>query len=119
LCREIQLTQQRTAVHSGHASFRVHTRPTHPGKIDDNTTVTGRKASDAVTAGADCNDQVMLPREPDRRDDVLGIGAAGDECRMAIDDAIPDHARIVVPRVRGFDDLTMKRIAERADRDPV
>ena len=79
------------------------------GQVDHQTAVADRVAGDAVPAAAHRQRQVVGRREPHRRGDVGGVGAAGDKGRSPVDRGIPEAAGRVVTVVIG----PQQRSAER------
>ena len=86
------------AVESQHL-FR--TDALHPRRVDHQTSVANRLASDAVTAAPDRDEQVVLACKLHRRDNIGGAGATGDQRRPMVDHGVKDLARIVVARITG------------------
>jgi hypothetical protein len=68
-----------------------------------------------VPATADGDDEVVLTRVAQRRLDVLGTGAAGDERRVLVDQAVEEAAGRVVARVLRSDELTGERLGSVAE----
>ena len=56
-----------------------------------------------VAAAADGQQQAVVAGEADRRRDVVGVGAAGDQRRPLVDHGVVDRARLVVVGVAGPD----------------
>ena len=59
-------------------------------------------------AAPDREQEIVLAGKIDRRDDVGGPRAAGDEGRAAVDQAVADLPRLVVGRRSGPDELAAK-----------
>ena len=55
----------------------------------------------AVPSSADRDQKLMLASERDGTDHIVGVRAARNQCRLAIEGAVPDLARGVVPRLFG------------------
>src|SRR3954451_2332998 len=66
----------------------------------------------AMAAGADCELEVVLAREPNGGRDFVLRSRADDDCRAPVVDRVPEPARIVVYRVGRRDDLACKRVPE-------
>src|SRR5690606_1311174 len=58
-----------------------HLDAVHPGQVDDDSTVVGGAAADAVPAAAQGERDVVLPRERERLDDLLRAARSQDETR--------------------------------------
>jgi hypothetical protein len=72
-------------------------------EVDDHRAVADRVPGDAVPAAAHGDGKLVLAREADGLDHVGRPGDADDERRPAVDHAVPDAARLVVPGVAGPD----------------
>src|SRR5215208_7456986 len=73
------------ALYSHRASIGVDVDAAHIREVDDQTAIIDGVAGDVVGASSHGEQQTMLPREVDARDDVGGAGAAGDQGRAAVD----------------------------------
>ena len=73
----------------------------HLRQVDDEAAVVDRVAGHVVAAALDRQQQALLAREVDRVDDVRGSSALHDQRRPAIDQPVPDRARIVIARIAG------------------
>ncbi len=110
LRRDVELTEQRAAVHPRGARRRIHRHAVHRRQVHDETAVAARVPGRAVAAGADGQLEVLLAREPDRRRDVRSRPGPDDDRRPALVDRVPQPARIVVGRVPRRDDLAGERV---------
>ena len=73
----VELAEERAAVHPRRALGGVDARAVHPRQVDDDPVVAGGEAGDAVTAAADGDRKLLLAREADRGDDIVGARRAG------------------------------------------
>ena len=73
----------------------------HLRQVDDEAAVVDRVAGHVVAAALDREQQVLLAREVDGVDDVRGAGALHDQRRLAVDQPVPDRARVVIARIAG------------------
>ena len=101
---QVELAQQRAALHVGDPPLGVDGHPTEPGEVDDQPAVGGRVTRGAVATGADGELQATIAPEPDRRRDVLDAGRANDDGRPAVEHGVPHAARVVVCVVPRADD---------------
>src|SRR5215203_3720155 len=89
------------ALYSHRASIGVDVDAAHIREVDDQSAVIDGVAGDIVSAAPDGQKEPMLPREVDARDDVGGAGAARDQGRAAVDQAVADGACLVIVRIFG------------------
>jgi hypothetical protein len=68
----------------------------HQRQVDHQPAVAHRQPGDGVAAAPHGDLEIVIPGEADRRHDVVGAGAAGDEARAAVDGAVPDPPGLVV-----------------------
>jgi uncharacterized protein (DUF433 family) len=68
-----------------------------------------------VAAATDGDEELLLAREPEGRDDVVGVGRPDDEGRPPIDHAVPDGTRCVVAGITWTHDLAGEAVEEVAD----
>ena len=71
----------------------------HGAKVDDDAAVAHRIAGDVVAAAAHRDQHAVGTGEVDGIDDVGDAAAPGNDCRMLVDAAVPDDARVVVASV--------------------
>jgi len=81
----VQLAHQHPAVDPGGASHRVDVHPLQAGEIDQDATVHGAVAGDAVPAAANREWQALRSGVVDRVDDVGGPLGPDDERRPLVD----------------------------------
>jgi len=101
----VELGEERPAAHAGSPPLGVDLRAAHPRKIDHDPVVARREARDAVATAPDRDDELLLPGETERRDDVFGARRPHDQRRPPVDHAVPDRTRRVIARVVGPYDL--------------
>ena len=66
------------------------------GEIDDEAAVTGTETRYVMPAAANCYEQVVVAREPQRLQDVRNTRALHDDRGPCIDEPVPDTARLMV-----------------------
>ena len=91
------------ALHPGPSRRRIDPHCAHRGEVDHQPAVAHRVAGDVVSAAAHRQLQTVAARKADALDHVRRAGAAGDEGGVAVDHAVPHHARGVVAVVAGFE----------------
>jgi hypothetical protein len=91
--------------------------PVERAHVDHDAAVVGRAPADAVPAAADRERHVLLAREPERRDDVLGVLRPDHQAGAATADVGGAHLAVVA--VAGLDRLGGKRRRERVVVDPL
>src|SRR5438477_12220 len=77
--------------HSGPGG--VYADALHGRQVDHQATVAHAVAGRTVAAAADGQGQAVVARKVNRADDVGGTSATYDQRRVAVDHAVPDHAR--------------------------
>jgi hypothetical protein len=82
------------------------------GEVDQDATVDGAVAGDAVPAAANREWQALLAGIVDRVDDVGGSSWSHNERRSFVDRPIPDRACVVVAELARSDHLTCEALAE-------
>jgi hypothetical protein len=68
-----------------------------------------------VAAAADCNRQIVLPRERERGDDVLDRDGLRDVARTAVDHRVEERYGVLVVRVTRLVQPTLQAEAELVD----
>ena len=111
------------AVAPGRAALRPHrlrrrvdVDAAHLREVDDEAAVVDRVAGHVVAAALHREQQTLLAREVDRVDDVRRPGALHDQRRSAIDQPVPDRARVVIARIAGCQDDSANTFNERMPR---
>jgi hypothetical protein len=79
-------------------------------EVDHEPAVAERVPGDRVAAPTDGDQQVGPDAEPHRGGHVLGVGAARDGGRPAVDRAVPDPPRLVVRVVGGPQQLAAEPV---------
>lgn len=95
----VKLAPEHAALRLDRAGGGVDAGGLHQGQVDHQATVAGGKASRAVAAAADGDQEFVLAREIDRLDDVGHPGALGDQAGALVDHPVPELARRIVARV--------------------
>ena len=80
----------------------------HPAQVHADSCVAHRGARHTVAAAVDRKREIVIACDPNRGRDVVGIGAAGDEHRSAIDHAVEHGSSLVVGAGPGVDELTLE-----------
>ena len=101
----VDLAPGAAAADADGAGLRVDLDRLHRREVDHDPVVDGAEAAAVVAAAADRQRQVVLGGEADRPGDVVGVRAAGDQRRAAVDHRVVDGARLGVGRVVGTDQL--------------
>src|SRR5262249_39523856 len=83
--------------------LRIDPDLAHVRQVDDDAAVADRQPGDVMAAAPDRYEQVVLPREADRVDHVVGAGTADDQRRAPVDHGVVDPAGLGVGRVAGLD----------------
>src|SRR4051812_38508755 len=91
---------------------RVDVDRPHPREVEHQATVADPVTGRAVTATTDREQQAVLAREVDRRDDVRAAAAPDDRRRPAVDHAVPDPARRIIAVIGGKDDAAVQASRE-------
>ena len=65
-------------------------------EIDDEAAVTGTETRYVMPAAANCYEQIVVAREPQRLQDVRNTRALHDDRGPCIDEPVPDTARLIV-----------------------
>ena len=112
----IEIAEQDARLDADASGPRVHVDALHAREVDDQPAVAERAAADVVSASADRDEEVVVAREVDRRDDVRQSGTARDQPRALVDAGVPDPARDIVIGVGGPDDRATARRPELRDR---
>jgi hypothetical protein len=89
----------RPALRAHRPRGRVDVDAAHPGQVDDEPVVVDGVAGDVVRAALDRAEQAVLAGEVHGVDDVRRPGRLHDQRRAAIDQPVPDGARLVVAAV--------------------
>jgi FtsP/CotA-like multicopper oxidase with cupredoxin domain len=97
----VEVAEERAAVDESTTLVRVHSGAAHAREVDHHPVVAGGVARHAVAAAANGDDEVVLPREADGRDDVGGSGRPHDQGRTTVDETVPDDAGALVSRIAG------------------
>ena len=116
LRRRVELAEEGAGLRRGPCSRR--------GRGRSRSSAAGRRrarrrrpmAGKAVAAAAHRDRQLAPPGEGDRRGNVAGVRATGDQRRRAVDRPVPDGAVLVVGRVARSDELAANRRLELAER---
>ncbi len=85
---------------------RIDDGAPHAGEVEHDAVVHERVSGDAVAAAPHGHGQAAVTRPPQRRGDVAGPLAAGEDGRAAVDLPVPDASLVVVRRVVGRDDVS-------------
>src|SRR5688572_11512215 len=101
------------------ARVRLDDNRPHAADIEHDPAVADAMSRLAVTAAAYGEAQVVLACELDGSADVVGIGAADDRRRPAIDSTIPDAAGILVGIVVRKNDGTLQPGGPAAERNAI
>jgi hypothetical protein len=92
----VQLTPDHTALRGGGRLFGIDRDPLHLGEVDHQAAVRHSAAGDVVATAADRDLEPGSTRERERRDDVVGRPAAGDQAWPAVDEAVVEGTRRVI-----------------------
>ena len=87
------------------ARARVDLDAVQEREVEDDAVVDDAQPAAVVAAAAHGEHEAVPAREGDRRRHVVGVRAATDECRVAVDHRVVDAARNVVTRVLGTHEL--------------
>src|ERR1700722_5101126 len=93
---DIEISQQSPALHVGYASDYVNADVTHPGEIDNETSVAAAMPRSTVPAPADCNIVPVGASVGNRSDHVSGARASCYRPWVLIDHRVPKRAGVVV-----------------------
>jgi len=95
----IEITPGAAPIDTRDPSNGIHADPFHPRKIDDQASLAGSKARNAVAAAPHGGSQTFFPGEVDTVDHVGNIGALDDQPRAAVDHRVVDSAGGVERRI--------------------
>src|SRR5262245_30377756 len=82
---------------------RINADGSHARQVDDDPAIVDGVAGDVVAASADREEQPSVAREVDGLDDIGHAGAADDQARSPVDQAVADRASLVVPGIAGLE----------------
>ncbi len=103
--RVIHIAPGASATHAHGSRRRIDVHVLDGRKVDDQAVVADSQAASIMASAADGHAHIVLPPETYRGNHVGHVGAFGDQARFAADHRVVDLARLVVTRVRGFDQL--------------
>ena len=109
LGRGIEVGPDRARLDADLAPLGVDHEAAHRREIDDDPTLAQRRSRHVVAAAADRHRQPAAPRRARRDGGVVGVDAAGDQGRAAVDRAVPQPARVVVPGPIRIDQDALER----------
>jgi hypothetical protein len=95
----IEVRQRGSTSHECTSSNGIDGHVPHPAEIDLKAVIDDAVPAGAVGSTTDRDFQILPPSEADSSADVSSIRAANDDRRKPIDGAVPDDARLIVPRV--------------------
>ena len=108
LALPVDVGVERAALRRHRPGRRIDDGAPHAGEVEHDAVVHERVSGDAVAAAPYGHGQAAVTRPPQRRGDVAGPLAAGEDGRAAVDLAVPDASLVVVRRVVGRDDVPAK-----------
>jgi hypothetical protein len=88
------------------AALGIYPHAPHPPQVQNEATIAGPEARDAVTAAAHGQEQIVLTGEPHRRDHIGHPGGADDERGAPVVHGVVDLAGFAVVLVAGPDQLS-------------
>ena len=100
----VEVTPGGAALHARRAGDRIDMDSAHLREVDDEPPVVDRLAGDVVAPASNGEGEMVLPGEIDRLDDIGRAGRSDDHRRLAVDEAILDHAGLIVPGVASVQD---------------
>jgi hypothetical protein len=112
----VEVGQQRSAGHPGAASGQVDVDLVHRTQVDDDAVVDHRGPRHAVRSSAHRHLESSLNGEPHRLLHVCLVETPGDGQWSTIDAGVPDAPALVIPGIRGGDDVTLHPAAQLDDR---
>jgi len=112
----VQIAKRGAALYAHRLCRRIDVHAPHPGEVDHQTAVVDRIPGDVVAASLDRQQQIVLTREVHGVDDIRGAGALHDQRGPAIDQAVPDRARLVVAFVARGEHAPSNRCRQRLNR---
>jgi hypothetical protein len=112
----VQLAHEHATVDPSGASRWVDVHSLQTGEIDQDATVDGAVAGDAVPAAANRERQALLSGVVDRVDDVGGPHGSHDERRPLVDRPVPHRPGVVIAQIPRSDHLTLEALPEPGDR---
>lgn len=101
LRRRIEVGESRARTADGSTRLGVYYNGFHLRKVDEQAAVAERFPCDVMSPTANCDEQVVLPRELDGRAHVVGALALYDQRGLFVDHGVPDGARLVVAGITG------------------
>jgi hypothetical protein len=92
-------------------SAGVYLDARHQGEVNHHRIVGNRLAGDAVTASANADGKLMIPRDSDRLHDVSDTRGPDDHGGFAIDHAVPNTASYIIFRISAGQHLALQLCA--------
>ena len=112
----VELPEQGPAVHIGARRFRFDAHALHGLQVDDESAIAGRLARNAVAAGADRGEQLVLAREVDGAPHVGRPRATGDQRGLLVEHPVPHAAARVIGRIALEQEVALQARGEFLDR---
>jgi hypothetical protein len=97
------------------ARRRVDADSFQPAEIDHDPAVAAAETGAVVTAAANCEQQIAIAREFNRRNDVRHVAATCDHVRPFLDHRVVELAGLLVAGIRSSNQVAAKRFCERRE----
>src|SRR5215471_2451957 len=88
----IEVRPPGSTLHASGSIIRTHDYRAHGRQIDHESAIARRVPRKAVSAAADCKQQLAFARKSHGAHDVRSVGAASDQSRVLVDHSVPDPA---------------------------
>ena len=109
LGRGIEVGPDRAGLDADAAPLGIDHQAAHRREIDDDPALAQRRSRHVVPAAADRHRQPASRRGIEGDGGIVGVDAAGDQGRAAVDGAVPQPARVVVPGPIRMDQDALER----------